>query len=220
MVGGLGVSAAATSEALTKLPAAVTLAFTPYGADLERLGARARTDGHELLLQVPMEPLDYPDSDPGPQALLTSLDAAQNIDRLRWVMSRMQGYVGIVNYMGARFIASEQALTPVLRETAKRGLLYVDDGNAARSVAGPIAGANSLSFAKADVAIDAVPAGADIDRALARLVKVANERGVAVGVANALPASIEHIASWAKAAESRGLQLVPISAIANRAKSS
>ena len=58
------------------------------------LVARARGEGHEVLLQVPMEPFDYPDNDPGPQTLLTSLDAGQNIDRLHWLMSRFQGYVG------------------------------------------------------------------------------------------------------------------------------
>ena len=151
MVGGLGVGATGTQRALAKLPGAVTLAFAPYGADVERWSARARADGHEVLLQVPMEPFDYPDNDPGPQTLLTSLDAEQNLDRLHWLMSRFQGYVGIANYMGARFTASEQALAPVLREAAKRGLIYFDDGSSPRSLAGQIAGANNLPFAKADV---------------------------------------------------------------------
>ncbi len=124
-----------------------------------------------------MEPFDYPDNDPGPQTLLTSLDAGQNIDRLHWLMSRFQGYVGIANYMGGRFSASEQALGPVLREAAKRGLIYFDDSSSARSLASQIAGANSLAFAKADVVIDAVPTPADVDRALARLETAARAKG-------------------------------------------
>ena len=135
-------------------------------------------------------------------------------------MSRFQGYVGIANLMGARFTASEQALSPVLREAAKRGLLYFDDGSSQRSVASQIAGANNLAFAKADVVIDQVPAIADVERALGRLETIARERGVAVGFAAALPAAIERIAKWAKAAEARGVLLVPISAVANKAKSS
>jgi uncharacterized protein len=198
----------------------VTLAFAPYGADLDRLAARARESGHELLLQVPMEPFDYPDNDPGPQTLLTSLSAGQNVDRLHWLMSRLQGYVGLANYMGGRFTASEPALAPILREAAKRGLIYVEDGTSPRSLAGQIAGANNLPYAKADLMIDAVPSASEIDRALARLDKTARERGVAVGIANALPASIERVANWAKAAESRGILLVPISAVAVRGKSS
>jgi polysaccharide deacetylase 2 family uncharacterized protein YibQ len=209
VVAGLGISAIGTGDALA-----------PYGADLDRLAARAREGGHELLLQVPMEPFDYPDNDPGPQTLLTSLSAGQNVDRLHWLMSRLQGYVGLANYMGGRFTATESALAPILRETAKRGLIYVEDGASPRSLAGQIAGANNLPYAKADLAIDAVPSSVEIDRALARLDKTARERGIAVGMANALPASIERIANWAKAAESRGILLVPISAVAVRGKSS
>ena len=91
--------------------------------------------------------------------------------------------------MGARFTASEQALAPVLRETAKRGLIYVDDGASPRSVAGQIAGSQNLPFAKADIVLDAVPTPAEIDRALARLEMAAREHGSAVGIATALPAT-------------------------------
>jgi hypothetical protein len=219
VIAGLGISSAGTSDAMKKLPAPVTFAFAPYGGELERQISRARADGHEILLQVPMEPFDYPDNDPGPQTLLTSLDAGQNVDRLHWLMSRFQGYVGIANFMGARFTSSEQALAPVLKETAKRGLIYVDDGSSPRSLASQIAGANNLGFAKADVVLDAVPTADDVDRALNRLEALGRERGSAVGVANALPVSIERIARWAKAAEGRGVVLVPITAVVVRAKS-
>ncbi len=220
VIGGLGIGAGGTADALANLPGAVTFAFAPYGADLDRLVSRARVDGHEVLLQIPMEPFDYPDNDPGPQTLLISLAPEQNIDRMHWLMSRFQGYVGVSNYMGARFTANEAALAPMLREVAKRGLLYLDDGSSPRSLASQIAGANQLPFAKANIVLDAVPTKAEIDNALARLEKAARESGVAVGVATALPVSINLIAQWAKNAESRGLLLVPISAAAVKPKSS
>jgi len=220
IVGGLGISATGTADALSKLPAPVTLAFAPYGPDLDQLAERARAENHELLLQAPMEPFDYPDNDPGPQTLLTSLTAEQNVDRLHWQMSRLQGYVGIVSYMGARFTASEQSLTPVLRETAKRGLIYVDDGASPRSVAGQLAGSQNLPFAKADVVIDAVPTAVEMDRALARLEMAARDHGTAVGLANALPGTVSRIAEWAKKAEARGFVLVPITMVAVKEKSS
>jgi polysaccharide deacetylase 2 family uncharacterized protein YibQ len=220
IVGGLGISATGTADALVKLPAPVTLGFAPYGADLDKLAERARAENHEVLLQAPMEPFDYPDNDPGPQTLLTSLTPDQNIDRLHWQMSRFQGYVGIVSYMGARFTASEQSLAPVLRETAKRGLIYVDDGASPRSVAGQFAGSHNLPFAKADVVIDTVPTPVEIDRALARLEMAARDHGTAVGLANALPGTITRIAEWAKKVEARGFVLVPITMVAVKEKSS
>lgn len=213
VIGGLGVGASSTTEALAKLPPAVTLTFAAYGTDADRWVARARGEGHEILLQVPMEPFDYPDNDPGPQTLLTSLAPEQNLDRLYWLMSRFQGYVGITNFMGARFTASEPSLAPVLRETAKRGLIYVDDGSSPRSLAGQVAGATNLPFVKADVMLDAVPTPAAMDRALSQLESVARDRGFAVGIATALPATISRISAWVKTTEGRGLTLVPISVL-------
>jgi polysaccharide deacetylase 2 family uncharacterized protein YibQ len=220
IVGGVGVSADGTADATGMLPAPVTFALSPYGADLPMLAGHARAEGHELLLQVPMEPFDYPDNDPGPETLLTSLTATQNIDRLHWLMSRFQGYVGVMSFMGARFTSSEKALKPVLHETAARGLIYVDDGASMRSIAGQAAGAQNMPFAKADVVIDAVPTPTEIDHALARLEMAARDNGVAVGLATAEPATIKRIAAWAKAVESRGFVLVPISMVALKAKSS
>jgi uncharacterized protein len=220
VVAGLGVSGTTTQSAMSKLPGPVTFAFGPYGYEIESTVAKARSDGHEVLLQIPMEPFDYPDNDPGPQTLLVSLSPEQNIDRLHWLMSRFQGYVGITSFMGARFTASEAALSPVLKETALRGLIYVDDGSSHRSLTGQVASTTSLPFVKAEIVLDATPTPAHIDRALARLESLAKERGTAVGFASALPASIDRIAAWAKTVESRGITLVPISAVAAKPNAS
>jgi polysaccharide deacetylase 2 family uncharacterized protein YibQ len=219
VISGLGVGAAKTNDAITKLPPAVTLAFTPYGADPARLVALARTRGHEVMLQVPMEPFDYPDNDPGPQTLLTSLPAEQNLDRLYWHLSRIQGYAGLANFMGSRFVATDAAMQPLMREAAKRGLAWFDDGSAARSVAGTIAKGQAVPFARADRVIDAVPTAVEIDRVLADLETTARQRGLAVGVASALPISIDRLATWTKALEARGILLVPLTTAMQKSKS-
>ena len=219
VVGGLGVGAAKTADAIMKLPPAVTLAFTPYGADPAKLTERARAQRHEILLQVPMEPFDYPDNDPGPQTLLTTLTPEQNIDRLYWHLSRFQGYAGIANFMGARFTAADAVMQPIIREAAKRGLGYLDDGSSPRSTAPSLTAAQSMPFAKADFTIDAVPTSAEIDRTLVKLETLAKERGLAVGVASALPISIERLAAWIKTLESRGIMLVPLTTAMLKSKS-
>jgi polysaccharide deacetylase 2 family uncharacterized protein YibQ len=219
VVAGLGVGAAKTADAIMKLPPAVTLAFTPYGADPAKLTERARAQRHEILLQVPMEPFDYPDNDPGPQTLLTTLTPEQNIDRLYWHLSRFQGYAGIANFMGARFTATDAVMQPIIREAAKRGLGYLDDGSSPRSTAPSLTTAQSMPFAKADFTIDAVPTSAEIDRTLVKLETLAKERGLAVGVASALPISIERLAAWIKTLETRGIMLVPLTTAMLKSKS-
>jgi polysaccharide deacetylase 2 family uncharacterized protein YibQ len=220
VVGGLGISTASTNEAIAKLPDSVTLAFAPYGNDLAKLSARARATGHEIVLQLPMEPFDYPDNDPGPQTMLSSSTSAQNLERLHWMMSRLQGYIGVTNYMGARFTATEKAFVPILRDIGTRGLLYLDDGSSPRSVAAKSAQEIKAPFLKADLVVDVSPSWGDIDSALAKLEMIAADKGYAIGTATALPVSVERIARWAKAAKARGIRIVPLSAILPKAKQS
>lgn len=210
VIGGLGISRSATDEAIARLPPAVSLAFAPYGPDLDRLTERARAAGHEILLQVPMEPFDFPDSDPGPHTLLTSAKPAENLDHLQWAMGRFSGYVGILNYMGAKLTADERALAPVLREIGARGLGMVDDGSSSRSRIAALAG--DTRAARADVVLDAVPRADLIDKALERLEALAGSSGrIVIASASALPVTTDRIARWAQAAEARGILVVPIS---------
>ncbi|MGU3360561.1 divergent polysaccharide deacetylase family protein [Methylobacterium sp. M6A4_1b] len=211
LVSGLGIGQAATASAITRLPPAISLGFAPYGSDLERTVARAREAGHEALLQAPMEPFDYPDSDPGPQTLLTSSRPPENLDRLSWVMSRFSGFVGIVNYMGAKLTSDPAALEPVLREIGARGLGFVDDGTSPRSLAASLAAKVKVPVARAEIVLDALPRPEAIDRELARLEAQARQKGFAFASASALPMSIERIARWAAEAEARGIRFVPVS---------
>ena len=109
--------------------------------------AQARGAGHEVLLQIPLEPFNYPTTDPGPHTLTVDASASENLDRLHWLLGRMTNYVGVVNYMGARFTGEADALSPVIAEIGKRGLLYLDDGSSARSRAAELAGAHAGSCA-------------------------------------------------------------------------
>jgi hypothetical protein len=213
VVGGLGLAPQATAQAIQRLPADVTLAFAPYGTNLQATVDRARADGHEVMLQVPMEPFDYPSNDPGPQTLLAGGASAQNIDRLHWALSRFAGYVGVVNFMGAKFTADGAALRPVLQELRQRGLVYADDGSSARTLGPQLAAEIGLGHARAVVALDAIASPEKIDEALAALEDEAQRSGAALGVASALPVTIERLARWARDLDRRGVVLVPVSAI-------
>lgn len=212
VVGGLGMSQTGTDIALKGLPSAVTLAFSPYGSNLDRWVARARAQGHELLIQVPLEPFDYPDNDPGPHTLMTSLTPEANIDRLHWALSRIPSFVGVVNHMGARFTAAPENMTPVLAELGKRGLMYLDDGSSVRTVAPDVAKTTGAPFAKVDVVIDAEANEEQIEARLLQLEGLARQRGLAIGIATALPVSIRRITEWSKTLEARGVVIVPASA--------
>jgi polysaccharide deacetylase 2 family uncharacterized protein YibQ len=212
LIGGLGISQSSTSEAIARLPGAVSLAFAPYGAELEKTVQRARSEGHEVFLQVPMEPFDYPDNDPGPHTLLTGPKGTDNLDRLQWALGRFTGYVGIVNFLGGRLTADDAALTPLLRELAARGLMVVDDGSSPRSLLAPSAARAQIPALKADLSLDGTARPDAIDKELQRLETLARENGAAVATASALPVTIERIHRWARTLEGKNLVIVPVSA--------
>lgn len=212
VVSGVGIGQAATARAIA-LPPAVTLAFAPYGADVERAAARAREAGHEVMLQAPMEPFDYPDSDPGPQTLLSGLRPPENIDRLGWLMSRFPGFTGIVNFMGGKLMSDPGALEPVMREIGARGLGFIDDGTTPRSQAVALAARTKTPAARAEIVLDAVPRPDSIDRELARLEAMARTKGFVLASASALPLTVDRINRWAKDLDARGVRLVPASAV-------
>lgn len=213
VVTGLGINEQGSLDAIDQLPDEATLAFAPYGKTLATTVAAARAAGHEVLLEVPLEPFDFPQNDPGPQTLLTGEPLRGNLDKLFWLMSRFGGYVGIINNMGARFTASAADFSPIMEELGSRGLGYLDDGSSNRSLANQLASGNKVPFARADVMIDANPSRQAILAALASLEAKALENGRAIGIVSALPISVAAVTEWARDLESRGIALVPASAL-------
>ncbi len=211
VVGGVGLNARSSLDAVDQLPEGVTLAFAPYGAELDRLAAQARARGHEALLQAPMEPFDYPQNNPGPHTLLTGAPDG-GLDDLRWLMSRFSGFAGVMNHLGGRFTADEAAMYGALSEIAQRGLFFLDDGASPQSLAGKLAPKLSLPHARVDVIIDQRNTPQSMDAAFAQLESVARDKGVAIGFANATPAAIARVARFARDLERRGIALAPVSA--------
>jgi uncharacterized protein len=215
VVGGLGLSQTGTQRAISALPPEVTLAFAAAGNSLQRWMQEARRDGHEILLQIPMEPFDYPDSDPGPHALLVSGDAPKNLAELHRSMGKITNYTGIMNYLGGRFLSNVDALEPVMRDLGKRGLLFLDDGTSAQSLSGTLAGAFDVPHGFSDVVIDSELSHDAILRKLDELERVARRNGTAIGVASAFEESVAAIAQWMEEAGGRGIEFVSVSALVN-----
>jgi len=215
IVGGLGISQTSTEQAIRLLPAGVTLAFAPYGNSLKRWMQKARKGGHELLMQIPMEPFGYPQSSAGKRSLLSSVADQQNTANLNWSLGRITNYVGVMNFLGGKMLTSPDSLTPVLDEISTRGLMFLDDGSIRNSMVETIAKTVKLPFARATLTIDNLRTRTAIRKKLEELEAIAKRTGMAIGVATAFPDSISQIARFLKNARNRGLELTPVSAIAN-----
>ena len=213
VIGGLGLSQTGSQQAIRVLPGEITLAFSPEGNSLGRWMQAARQDGHEILMQIPLEPFDYPRVNPGRNTLTVDATPQAVLENLHKTMGRITNYTGVMNYMGARFTAEPAAMTPVIQDVAKRGLLYLDDGTSARSQADAIAAQQGAAFAAADVLIDATQERGSILKKLDELERIARAKGTAIATGSAFDVTVEAVTSWANEAKARGIEIVPISAL-------
>lgn len=216
VISEMGMSSSATKSAIQNLQGAVTLSFNPYARDLQSWIEQARAAGHEILLQLPMEPFGYPKNDPGPHSLLTSLTDQENLNRLDWMLGRFTGYSGVTNQMGSKFTATAADIQPVLNVIKSRGLLFLDGRTSAKSVAGQLAAKSKVPVAINNRFLDHKADRITIDARLKDLERIARYTGTAVGIGYPYPVTLERIALWTQGLARKGFVLVPISAAVNR----
>ena len=210
IIGGLGLNAAATRQAIDSLPPQVTLSFVPYAEGLQGWIDLARAGGHEVLLEAPMEPVDYPDNDPGPYTLMASDPQPETVRRLEWLLSRATGYFGVTNYLGGRFLGSDKGMAAFLGALRMRGLAFVDDGSAAKRSGG------GAPRASADRIVDDQLDADAIGKQLLALEASSVRNGAALGSGFAYPLTLQQVAQWASGLEQRGYSLAPASAVMTR----
>ena len=215
IIGGLGISQTSTQRAIRALPPEITLAFAPQGNSLARWAQEARRGGHEILLQIPMEPFDYPNVNPGRGTLLADAKPAANLAELRRSMGRFTNYAGVVNYMGARFTSETAAFQPIIREITERGLLFVDDGTSARSQTVSLSESAKGAYAMGDLVIDDVQDKEAILKKLEQLEAGARASGSAIATGTAFDITVEAVAAWAEEAKKRGIEIVGVSTVAH-----
>jgi hypothetical protein len=215
VIGGLGFNTSATTQAIDELPPEVTLSFVPYAQNLQSWIDRARARGHEVMIELPMEPFDPNADDTGPETLLATAQPAQNIERLERLLSRATGYFGVTNYQGARFATASGASQPVVQALRRRGLVFVSAGIGQRSAFSVEAQRANLPITAADRIIDARREADAIDDQLLNLEALALQNQSAIGAGFAYPVTMEQVNNWARDLSSRGYVLAPASAVLN-----
>ena len=209
VVGGLGLNPATTKQAIEQLPPQVTLSFVPYVSGLQGWIDLARAAGHEVMIEVPMQPTNYPDNDPGPQTLLANARTDDLIGHLNWALSRATGYFAVSNYQGGAFFRDKAGMTVFLQNLKTRGVSFIDDGQA-RGLQG------AWGRASADRIIDNQINSTAIYAQLGGLEATAKSRGSALGTGFAYPVTLAVALKWTQGLEAKGIQLAPASAITHQ----
>ena len=209
IVGGLGLNPVTTRAAIERLPPEVTLSFVPYAEGLQGWIDLARAQGHEVMLEMPMEPSGYPDNDPGPHTLLAAAEPADIQARMNWLLGRAVGYFGVTNYMGDRFASSDAGMSAFMTVLRQRGVAFLDDGSMSRRP-------GAWARASANRIIDEEQNPAAIIAQLNALEALAKGQGQALGTGLSYPVTVEAVARWTAEMDARGLQLAPASAMTQR----
>ncbi|MEC7289068.1 MAG: divergent polysaccharide deacetylase family protein [Pseudomonadota bacterium] len=211
IVSGLGTNATRTRAAIDELPPEVTLSFAPTSDNLRTWVRRARRAGHEVLIELPMEPYDYGRQRPHPQVMQVGVSADTNKERLAKLLARTPGYVGVMNYQGAKFATEAGAVSPIVDELSAKGLAFFEDGSLIRSEFEASARTSGLAFGKTTAWIDARPVADEISQKLLVLETTALERGHALGNSMPFPVTIDLLKEWLPTLDEKGIALAPAS---------
>ena len=216
IVTNLGLSATYTKAALKLLPEDITLSFSHVAPRLKSWIREARQKGHEVLMDIPMEPLGFPKNDPGRATLLTSSNEVENLNRLEHVMKKAGGYVGLLGTLGTKFMLHSETFLPILKTIKQRGLIYVDSRSTSRSLGPELASSIQLPRAFNNIFIDKEPSNQKIKGKLDELEKIALKKRFAVGIAQPFPLTIEILSQWAEKLKAKQISLAPITAVVDK----
>lgn len=211
VIDDMGPNGHETRRAL-RLSAPITFAFLPYAKGVRALAAEAKSAGHELIVHVPMQPLDSRQN-PGRQALLTSLDPAEIRRRLAWNLAQFDGYVGINNHMGSRFTADAAGMRIVMAELAPRQLFFLDSRTIGRTAARATAAEHGVPLLERDVFLDDTDTAAAVAAQLEQTLRVARRQGKAIAIGHPRRLTLDALERWLPRIVAEGYQLVPLSRI-------
>lgn len=211
LIDDAGLDRKGTQRAIA-LPGPVTLSFMSYANELSEQSAAARSAGHEVMLHLPMEPLDAKRNNPGPNALFVNLDADELQRRLTWHLDRFSDYVGVNNHMGSRFTADAARMGQVLDEINRRQVFWLDSLSGPNSAGPALARKRGVDAAERDIFLDD-DRSPGIAHELATMERMARSRGDVIAIGHPHGATLTALEKWIATAQERGFTLVPVSTV-------
>jgi len=200
------------AERAMHLPAPVTLSFMTYAPEVSVQAHEASSLGHELMVHFPMEP-DNARVDPGPHALRVGENAAEIEENLNWGLGQFSGYVAINNHMGSKFTRDAEGMRVVMRELKARGLFFLDSRTTSATVGPAEAREVGLPYLERDIFLDNVDTREAVAARLAEVEHTAHRYGYAIAIGHPRDVTLDVLEKWTAEVSSRGLVLVPISAV-------
>ena len=201
-----------SDERLIDLELELTLAFLPLSPKGPELARLAAARGREIIVHLPMEPHGYPQINPGPGALLSSMDETELRRTLGSDLADYPQAVGANNHMGSKLTEDESRMSLILESLRERGLFFIDSATSPDSRALDAAGRLGLRAARRSVFLDNVIDEAAIQVQLRRFIARAREEGSAIAIGHPHPQTRAVLLEMAAEMEGQ-IDLVPATAL-------
>lgn len=179
------------ARAFASLGIPVTLSVLPMAPCTGDIAREAGRNGRELMLHLPMEPKGYPELNPGPGALLNSMEPREIRSLVIRHLNEVPEAGGVNNHMGSAFTEEGEKVEVFLEEIRKRDMFFVDSKTSARSVAYSAARRMGVPAACRSVFLDNEHSAKNIGIQIERLLGVARQRGEAVAIAHPFPETLK-----------------------------
>jgi len=194
------------------LPGPLAMAFLPHTPNARVLAAAAVADGKEVMLHLPLQAVTG--NDLGPGAITLDTTEAQFRRVFRENLDSVPGVVGVNSHMGSLLTRHPGHMTWLMDALLEAGgLFFVDSYTTSESVALQMAGEAGVPALKRDVFLDTDPDPAAIRFQFERLVRLAKERGTAVGIGHPYPTTLEVLEELLQHLDEYGVELVPVRAL-------
>ena len=102
-------------ERAKTLPTEVSFAFSPYSYELQNKIDEATKAGRESLLNLMLEPANYPMEDTGTLTIQSHFENTQNIFRLQSTAKKANGYIGFLTNVDEVVTHNLESVSPVLK---------------------------------------------------------------------------------------------------------
>jgi len=194
-----------------QVPVPLTFSIFPYAPHAREVASLLRDAGQQVMLHVPMQPHGYPDVDPGPGALLDSMDDQQLLSSFNRELSAVPGIVGINNHMGSQLTENRHIMALFMRCLHDKPLFFIDSRTTAGTVAFDEAVKAGIPAGQRDVFLDNVKDEQYILAQIKKLVAIAQIKKTAVGIGHPYPETVAALHHLKRMAQDAKVDLVPVS---------
>jgi polysaccharide deacetylase 2 family uncharacterized protein YibQ len=170
------------AERFLELEGRLSFSVLPHSPFHEEIATSIHASGGDVILHLPMEPIEYPDIQPGHDALMSFMTPDERLEQLRRNLDAVPFIVGVNNHMGSKLTQDSSIMRQIFTVLKKRNLFFVDSVTSPNSCSAEVARLIQVKLGKRNVFLDHVQEHNTIRFQIKRLVSIANRRGEAIGI--------------------------------------